>query len=91
MFKISVNSLNDFIYAADQQQKEVNTGGNLNSVKAQSCNPGSSHRAVLHTDAYAGNIGTSKGTQNWSCLTQQAALSNVFLSKTVLLTRRFQG
>lgn len=38
--------------------KEVNTGGNLNSVKAQSCNPGSSLRAVLHTDGYAENIKT---------------------------------
>lgn len=53
MLKTSVNSLNDFIYAADQQHKEVNTGGNLKSVKAQSCNPGSSLRAVLHTGGYA--------------------------------------
>lgn len=58
MLKISVNSLNDFIYTADEQQKEVNTGDNLNSVKAQSCNPGSSLRTVLHTDGYAQNIGT---------------------------------
>lgn len=57
MLKTSINSLDDFIYTADQQQKEVNTGGNLNRVKAQSCNPGSCHRAVLHTDGYAGNIG----------------------------------
>lgn len=45
-------------YTANQQQKEVNTGGNFNSVKAQSCNPGSSLRAVLHTDGCAENTGT---------------------------------
>lgn len=58
MLKTSVNSLNGCVYTANQQQKEVNTGGNFNSVKAQSCNPGSSLRAVLHTDGCAENTGT---------------------------------
>lgn len=73
MLKTSVNSLNDCVYTANQQQKDVNTGGNLNSVMAQSWSPGSSFRAVLHTDGYAENIGTLKGIQTWSCLTQQVS------------------
>lgn len=58
MLRTPVNSLNDCVYTANQQQKEVNTGGNFNSVKAQSCNPGSSLRAVLHTDGFGENTGT---------------------------------
>lgn len=45
----------------------------LNSVKAQSCNPGSSLRAVLHTDGFGENTGTWKGIQNWNCLTHQVS------------------
>lgn len=85
MLITSDNSL-DFIYTADQQEREVNTGGNLNSVKAQSCNPGSSLRAHRCICRKYWNL-----KRNSELELPRPASSNVFLIKTALPARRFQG
>lgn len=90
--KTSVNSLNDFIYTADQQQEEVNTGGNLGRVKAQSCNPGLPTTGLCCTQRDMQEIlELKKELRIGAASPSKGAHSNVFLIKTVLLTRRFQG